>query len=141
MEDVLATAQSRPRFLTLLLTIFSSVALALALVGIYGVLSYLVARRSREFGLRMALGAPRQHVLGLVLKQGALLAFAGVGCGLLTAVAFTRVMASMLYGIRAIDPVTFIVMPLALAAVAMLASYVPARRATKVDPMVVLRYE
>lgn len=141
MEDVLAAAQSRPRFLTLLLTIFSGVALALALVGIYGVLSYLVERRSKEFGLRLALGAPRQHVLGLVLKQGAVLASVGVGCGLVVAVAFTRVMSSMLYGVRAIDPVTFIVMPLALASVALLASYIPARRATKVDPMVALRYE
>jgi putative ABC transport system permease protein len=141
MEEVLSTAQSRPRFLTLLLTVFSGVALALALVGIYGVLSYLVARRSKEFGLRMALGAPRPHVLGLVLKQGAALALAGVAIGLLTALAFTRVMSSLLYGVKTIDPLTFIVMPLALAAVAMLASYVPARRATKVDPMVALRYE
>jgi predicted permease len=141
MDDVLAAAQSRPRFLTLLLTVFSGVALALALVGIYGVLSYLVARRSKEFGLRMALGAPRQHVLGLVLKQGAVLALAGVGCGLMAALALTRLMSSMLYGVRAIDPLTFIVMPLALASVALLASYVPARRATKVDPMVALRYE
>jgi putative ABC transport system permease protein len=141
MEDVLSAAQSRPRFLTMLLTVFSGVALALALVGIYGVLSYLVARRSREFGLRMALGAPRQHVLALVLKQGAVLALAGVGLGLITALAFTRMMASMLYGVGATDPLTFVVMPLALAAVALLASYVPARRATKVDPMVALRYE
>ena len=141
MDDVLAAAQSRPRFLTLLLTVFSGVALALALVGIYGVLSYLVARRSKEFGLRMALGAPRQHVLGLVLKQGAVLALAGVGCGLMAALALTRLMSSMLYGVRAIDPLTFLVMPLALASVALLASYVPARRATKVDPMVALRYE
>jgi predicted permease len=141
MEDVVETAQSRPRFLTLLLTVFSGVALALALVGIYGVLSYLVARRSREFGLRMALGAPRQHVLGLVLKQGAMLALAGVFFGLLAALGLTRLMSSVLYGVRATDPITFIVMPLALAGVALLASYVPARRATKVDPMVALRYE
>jgi putative ABC transport system permease protein len=141
MDDVLAAAQSRPRFLTLLLTIFSGVALALALVGIYGVLSYLVACRSKEFGLRMALGAPRQHVLGLVLKQGAALAVAGVAFGLIAALAITRLMSSLLYGVRATDPMTFIVMPLALAAVALLASYVPARRATKVDPMVALRYE
>lgn len=141
MDEVLSTAQSRPRFLALLLTIFSSIALALALVGIYGVLSYLVARRSKEFGLRMALGAPRRHVLGLVLKQGALLAGIGVIFGLLVALAFTRLMSSLLYGVRATDPVTFIAMPLALAAVALIASYVPARRATKVDPMVALRYE
>src|SRR5579884_2991738 len=141
MEDVLSSAQSRPRFLTLLLTIFSAVALSLALVGIYGVLSYLVARRSKEFGLRMALGAPRDHVLALVLKQGALLALAGIVFGLLAALLFTRLMSSLLFGIRAVDPLTFILMPLILAAVALLASYVPARRATKVDPMVVLRYE
>ncbi len=141
MDEVLAAAQSRPRFLTLLLTIFSGVALALALVGIYGVLSYLVARRSKEFGLRMALGASRQHVLGLVLRQGAMLALAGVAFGLVAALAITRLMSSMLYGVRTTDPVTFVVMPLALAAVALLASYVPARRATKVDPMVALRYE
>jgi predicted permease len=141
MEEVLSVAQSRPRFLTLLLTIFSSVALLLAMVGIYGVLSYLVARRIREFGLRMALGAPRQHVLVLVLKQGAMLAFAGVAVGLGFAAALTRLMSSLLYGVRATDPWTFIVMPIALALVALGASYVPARRATKVDPMVTLRYE
>jgi len=105
------------------------------------VLSYLVARRSKEFGLRMALGAPRQHVLGLVLKQGAVLALGGVAFGLAVALAFTRVMSSLLYGVRATDPLTFVLMPLALTAVALLASYLPARRATKVDPMVALRYE
>jgi putative ABC transport system permease protein len=141
MDEVLSTAQSRPRFLTYLLTIFSGVALALAMVGIYGVLSYLVARRSKEFGLRMALGAPRQHVLALVLKQGAVLAAIGIVFGLLVALALTRLMSSLLYGIHAIDPTTFVAMPLALAAVALVASYVPARRATKVDPMVALRYE
>jgi predicted permease len=141
MDEVLSTAQSRPRFLTYLLTIFSGVALALAIVGIYGVLSYLVARRSKEFGLRMALGAPQQHVLGLVLKQGAVLAGIGVIFGLVAALVFTRLMSSLLYGIRATDPLTFVLMPLALAAVALLASYVPARRATKVDPMIALRYE
>jgi putative ABC transport system permease protein len=141
MDDVLSAAQSRPRFLTYLLSIFSGVALALALVGIYGVLSYLVARRSKEFGLRMALGAPRQHILGLVMKQGALLAGVGVAFGLVVALVFTRLMSSLLYGVRSTDPMTFVLMPLALAAVALIASYVPARRATKVDPMVALRYE
>jgi putative ABC transport system permease protein len=141
MDEVLSKAQSRPRFLTLLLTMFSSVAVALALVGIYGVLTYLVARRSREFGLRMALGAPRQHVLGLVLKQGALLAGVGVVFGLVVALVFTRLMSSLLYGVKAADPATFLIMPFVLAAVALLASYVPARRATKVDPLVALRYE
>ena len=141
MEDVLYASQSRPRFLTLLLTIFSSVALASAAVGIYGVLSYLVAQRGKEFGLRMALGAPRVHVLGLVLRQGALLAIAGLTAGLAAAFALTRLMSSLLFGIRATDPTTFILVPLALATVVLLASYIPARRATKVDPMVALRYE
>jgi putative ABC transport system permease protein len=141
MEELISASQSRPRFLTLLLTIFSAVALVLAVVGIYGVLSYLVAQRGKEFGLRMALGAPRGHVLGLVLKQGALLAIAGLGAGLAVSLAMTRMMSTLLYGIRATDPVTFLVMPAALAAAALAASFLPAQRATKVDPMVALRYE
>ena len=141
MEELISVSQSRPRFLTLLLTIFSAVALVLAVVGIYGVLSYLVAQRGKEFGLRMALGAPRGHVLGLVLKQGALLAIVGLGAGLGVSLAMTRLMSTLLYGIRATDPVTFLVMPAALAAAALAASFLPARRATKVDPMVTLRYE
>jgi putative ABC transport system permease protein len=141
MEELISASQSRPRFLTLLLTIFSAVALVLAVVGIYGVLSYLVAQRGKEFGLRMALGAPRGHVLGLVLKQGALLAIVGLGAGLAVSLAMTRLMSTLLYGIRATDPVTFLVMPAALAAATLAASFLPARRATKVDPMVTLRYE
>jgi putative ABC transport system permease protein len=141
MEDLISASQSRPRFLTLLLSIFSAVALTLAVVGIYGVLSYLVAQRGKEFGLRMALGAPRGHVLGLVLKQGALLAIVGLGVGLGASLALTRLMSTLLYGVRATDPVTFLVMPAALAVAALAASFLPARRATKVDPMVTLRYE
>jgi len=141
MEDLISASQSRPRFLTLLLSIFSAVALTLAVVGIYGVLSYLVAQRGKEFGLRLALGAPRGHVLGLVLKQGALLAIIGLGAGLVASLALTHVMSTLLYGVRATDPVTFLVMPAALAAAALAASLLPARRATKVDPMVTLRYE
>lgn len=141
MEEMIYSSESRPRFLTLLLSIFSVVALALAAVGIYGVLSYLVAQRGKEFGLRMALGAPRSHVLGLVLKQGALLAIAGLAVGLGFAVALTRLMASLLFNIQATDPLTFLLMSAVLAAVALAASYIPARRATKVDPMVALRYE
>lgn len=141
MEEVISASQSRPRFLTMLLTIFSGVALALAAVGIYGVLSYVVAQRNKEFGLRMALGAPRGHVLGLVLKQGALLAIVGLGIGLGAALALTRLMATLLYNVGATDPATFVLMPAALAGVALAASYLPARRATQVDPIVTLRYE
>lgn len=141
MEDMIYASQSRPRLLTVLLSIFSLVALALAAVGIYGVLAYVVAQRGKEFGLRMALGAPRVHVLGLVLKQGALLAIAGVAVGLSAALALTRLMASLLFNVRATDLLTFLLMPAVLAGVALVASYIPARRATKVDPMVALRYE
>ena len=141
MEEVISTAQSRPRFLSVLLTIFSSVALVLAGVGIYGLLAYSVARRGKEFGLRMALGAQRQDVLGLVLKQGAIVIASGLVVGLLAAFALTRLMSSLLYHVRATDPPTFVVVVVGLAAVAMLASYIPARRATKVDPTVALRYE
>lgn len=141
MEDVISTAQARPRFLSVLLTIFSSVALVLAAVGIYGLLAYSVARRGKEFGLRMALGAQQQDVLGLVLKQGALMVGSGLIVGLIAALALTRLMSSLLYHVRATDPLTFIVVLLGLAAVAMLASYIPARRATKVNPTVALRYE
>jgi putative ABC transport system permease protein len=141
MEEVVATARARPRFLSVLLTIFSAVALVLAAVGIYGLLAYSVARRSKEFGLRMALGAQQQDVLGLVLKQGATMIASGLITGLVAAFALTRLMSSLLYHVRATDPLTFVVVVLGLAAVAMLASYIPARRATKVNPTVALRYE
>ncbi|HEY6347940.1 MAG TPA: ABC transporter permease [Candidatus Angelobacter sp.] len=141
MEEMIYSSQSRPRLLTLLLSIFSLVALVLAAIGIYGLLSYLVAQRGKEFGLRMALGAPRPHVLGLVLKQGAWLAITGVLAGLGAAIALTRLMATLLFEVRATDPLTFLVMPALLAGVALTASYIPARRATRVDPMVALRYE
>jgi putative ABC transport system permease protein len=141
MEDVLSAAQSRPLFLTLLLGMFSSVALAIATVGIYGVISYSVERRSKEFGLRMALGAQPADVLGLVMKQGAGLAVLGVGGGLVAAFALTRLMTTLLFGVTATDPLTFGVVSVLLAVVALTASYIPARRATKVDPIHILRYE
>jgi putative ABC transport system permease protein len=141
MDDVLATAQARPRFLAMLLTLFSGVALAIATVGIYGVISYSVARRSKEFGLRMALGASPLNVMSLVMRQGALLAFAGVVAGLAAALALTRLMSTLLFGIAPTDPPTFVAIPLLLTAVALLATYIPARRATRVDPMQSLRYE
>ena len=141
MEDVLSAAQSRPLFLTLLLGMFSCVALAIATVGIYGVISYSVERRSKEFGLRMALGAQPADVLGLVMKQGAGLAVLGVGGGLVAAFALTRLMTTLLFGVTATDPLTFGVVSVLLAVVALAACYIPARRATKVDPIHILRYE
>jgi len=141
MEDVLARAQARPRFLTLLLSLFSGVALAIATVGIYGVVSYSVARRTKEFGLRMVLGAEGGDVLGLVMKQGAGMVAIGIVAGLATAFALTRLMASLLFGVTATDLPTFAAVTVVLFGVALAACYVPARRATRVDPIQTLRYE
>jgi putative ABC transport system permease protein len=141
MEDVLSRAQARPRFLTLLLTLFSAVALAIATVGIYGVVSYSVARRTKEFGLRMVLGAQTGDVLGLVMKQGAGMIAIGVATGLVLALFFTRLMASLLFGIAPTDLATFASVTAVLFGVALTACYIPARRATKVDPIQTLRYE
>ncbi len=141
MDDVIVATQSRPRFLAILLTMFSGVALVLAAVGLYGVISYSVAQRTSEFGIRMALGAGPSDVLGMVIGQGARLALAGVVAGGLGALALTRMMRGLLFGIDFFDPLTFTVMAAVLAAVMLVACYVPARRATRVDPMVALRYE
>lgn len=141
MDDVIGRAQARPRFLTLLLTIFSTLALAIATVGIYGVVSYAVARRTKEFGLRMVLGAQTGDVLGLVMKQGAGMILIGVAFGLLLAFLFTRLMASVLFGVTPTDFSTFASVTAALGAVALVACFIPARRATRVDPLQTLRYE
>jgi predicted permease len=141
MDDVLERAQARPRFLTLLLSLFSVVALAIATVGIYGVVAYSVARRTKEFGLRMVLGAQGGDVLGLVMKQGASMVVIGLVAGLVTALALTRLMASLLFGVAPTDAATFASVTVLLAVVALAACYVPARRATRVDPIQTLRYE
>src|SRR5580704_9194138 len=141
MDDVMERAQARPRFLTLLLSLFSVTALAIATVGIYGVVSYSVARRTKEFGLRMVLGAQGGDVLALVMKQGALMVLIGLAAGLITAVALTRLMASLLFSVAPTDAATFASVTAVLAAVALAACYVPARRAMRVDPMQTLRYE
>ena len=141
MDQVFTAAVSRERFQTLLLTLFAALALVLACVGLYGVISYAVARRTHEIGVRMALGAQPRDVLRLVLRQGMTLTFAGLVFGIAGALAVTRVMTDMLYGVTATDAVTFISVGALLIVVAFLACYVPARRATKVDPLIALRYE
>jgi putative ABC transport system permease protein len=141
MEQLLSESVAQPRFHTVLLEIFALVALTLAAVGIYGVLAYSVSQRRNEIGIRMALGARPGDVLWLVVGQGVLLTLIGVAIGVTGALALTRFLSTLLYEVRATDPVTFVLVTLLLAFVALLACYIPARRALRVDPMKALRYE
>ena len=141
MDQLLAGTLSRSRFTMMVLGVFAAVALILACVGIYGVIAYSVTQRTQEFGIRMALGANRRDVFRLVLGQGTRLTLLGIGLGIVAALIVTRLMATLLFGISATDPLTFVAVALLLALVAIAACYIPARRATHVDPIVALRYE
>ena len=141
MDQLLSTSVSRPRFNMLLLGIFAAIALVLSAVGVYGVMSYSVVQRTHEIGIRMALGAAKSDVLRLVVGQGMRLLLIGIGLGLATALALTRVLTTMLFGVEPSDPTTFVLISVLLAGVALAACAIPARRATRVDPIVALRYE
>jgi len=141
MDVTVANSLADRRFSMILLEIFALVALVLASIGLYGVISYLVGQRTHELGIRLALGAQRRHLLGLILNHGMKLALIGVALGLVGAFVLTRFMAQMLYGVSATDPMTFIFIAILVTVVAVVACIVPARRATKVDPLVALRYQ
>jgi putative ABC transport system permease protein len=141
MDRLLARSIAGSRFNTVLLIVFALVALLLAAVGTYGVMSYAVTQRTHEFGIRMALGAGASNVLGLVLRRGMSLAIFGLLFGLAGAFALTRLMTTLLFEVNPTDTVTFAVVSGSLLLVALLACYIPARRATKVSPLVALRYE
>jgi predicted permease len=141
MEQRVAESLARRRFSTILLALFAAFALALATIGIYGVMAYLVSQGTREIGIRLALGASQRGILRLVIEQGMLLAGCGIGLGLVAAFAFSRLVSSLLFDVRSTDPLTFSAIALLLLAVALLASYIPARRAARIDPMISLRYE
>jgi putative ABC transport system permease protein len=141
MEDIVAGTTTEPRFQTRLLAVFAMLALTLAAIGVYGVLAYSVSERTHEIGIRMALGAGKGNVMGMVLRNSLILAAAGVSLGTAGALIVTRVLGRFLFEVKPTDPATFAVVALLLAAIALLAGCIPARRATKVDPVVALRFE
>jgi putative ABC transport system permease protein len=141
MDSVVADTVAPRKFNMSVLALFATMALALATLGIYGVMAYSVAERTHEIGIRMALGAQRTNVLGLVMKHGLMLTTIGICLGLVIAFSLTRLMTALLFGVTSTDATTFAVVPALLIVVAGVACYVPARRAAKVDPLVALKYE
>jgi ABC-type antimicrobial peptide transport system permease subunit len=141
MEQIIYRSIGLPRFYTVLLSIFGTLAVFLAMVGVYGITTYSVAQRTREIGIRMALGASRRAVLGLEIRRTVVLSMMGIGIGLAGAAILTRYLQGMLFGLTPMDPMTFAAIPAAFGITAILAAYVPARRAMKVDPVVALRQE
>jgi putative ABC transport system permease protein len=141
MDEYVSSSVATPRFNTTLLSIFALVALVLTIVGLYGVMSYSVAQRTNEIGIRLALGAQTRDVIVLIVTQGLRLILLGLAVGLIGAFALTRVISSLLFGVTAKDPLTFVLVALALALVGLAACFIPALRATRVDPMEALRCE
>jgi predicted permease len=141
MNEVIVESLAQRRFAMIVLAAFAAAALLLASLGIYGVISYMVGQRTQELGIRVALGATRRNIMTLVLGHGLKMTLAGVGVGLIAAFGLTRLMRTMLYGVGATDPVTFAIIAVLLTLIALVACYLPARRATKVDPLVALRNE
>jgi putative ABC transport system permease protein len=141
MQHAIGMSVAAPNFDALLMGVFAALALGLTVVGIYGVLSFTVAQRTHEIGIRMALGATRANVLRLVVGQGMILAWMGIGIGILAALGLTRYLTSLLFNVKPVDFATYAAVAVTLTTVALLASYIPARRATRVDPMNALRNE
>jgi putative ABC transport system permease protein len=141
MEQLAASSLTRQRFYAAVMGVFAVIAVLLSIVGIYGVLAYAVAQRTREFGVRTALGASSGEVLSMVMRQGLMLTSIGIGVGVLVAIGATRLIEGMLYGVTPLDLATYVAVAVLFVAVTSVASYLPARRATRIDPMTALRYE
>lgn len=141
LEELVSASVAEPRFYTLLLALFAAIALALAVIGIYGVMAYAVSRRTHEIGIRLALGAEPGRILRMILNQGLILILTGAVIGLIGAMALTRMMSQLLFGVSATDPAVFAIISLLLIAFALVACFLPARKATQIDPLAALRHE